>query len=302
MIEVFKYIEESKEEFGIEDCTIASTSLEDVFLKINNKSNLNNMKYVNQEENNSINNQENIIIPENLNEKVKFGTQLISQLHRIFISIKRNKILILLEYIAGLGITYILFLVYISLMNEMINQKLNLIELLEDNSIYYYEPDSMESYLKNSYVYDSSYYITLKKLSSEPKDLKHLINISYDESFAHIAEASVSLKKDKNNNIIAYASQINRGYLYANSMFIISAFLKNEYNIDATIFSKIEFRRKNNGQNEHHNIIIVLAYVGIGTSFGYIIYLGGLINEKIIERKTNIKHLLYLSGSNPLSY
>ena len=60
--EIFKYIEESKREFGIEDYTVASTSLEDVFLKINNKADLNDMKYVNQENNNS----EQIIIPENL--------------------------------------------------------------------------------------------------------------------------------------------------------------------------------------------------------------------------------------------
>ena len=35
--DIFKYIEESKSSLGIEDYTIRSTSLEDVFLKINNK-------------------------------------------------------------------------------------------------------------------------------------------------------------------------------------------------------------------------------------------------------------------------
>ena len=35
---------------------------------------------------------------------------------------------------------------------------------------------------------------------------------------------------------------------------------------------------------------------------GYIIFLGGLINEKIKERKNNIKHLLFLSGSNSWIY
>ena len=35
--DIFKYIEESKSSLGIEDYTIGSTSLEDVFLKINNK-------------------------------------------------------------------------------------------------------------------------------------------------------------------------------------------------------------------------------------------------------------------------
>jgi len=43
--EMFQLIENSKAEYGIEDYTVASTSLEDVFLKINNKSDLNDMKY-----------------------------------------------------------------------------------------------------------------------------------------------------------------------------------------------------------------------------------------------------------------
>ena len=43
--EIFDYIEKSKTQFGIEDYTVGSTSLEDVFLKLNNKANLNDQKY-----------------------------------------------------------------------------------------------------------------------------------------------------------------------------------------------------------------------------------------------------------------
>ena len=98
--DIFKYIEESKEEFGIEDYTVANTSLEDVFLKINNKADLNDMKYVNQENNNS----EQIIVPENLVGMTDCCSQLISQLHRNYLPIKRNFLVFLLEYFAGLGI------------------------------------------------------------------------------------------------------------------------------------------------------------------------------------------------------
>ena len=74
--EIFKFIEKSKNNYDINDYTVASTSLEDVFLKINNQSNLNNMKYNNK----TIGSQE-ILIPENLVEINSFFIQFISQLN-----------------------------------------------------------------------------------------------------------------------------------------------------------------------------------------------------------------------------
>ena len=298
--EIFKYIEESKREFGIEDYTVASTSLEDVFLKINNKADLNDMKYINQENNNN----EQIIVPENLVGMTGCCSQLISQLHRNFLPIKRNFFVFLLEYFAGLGIIYIFVFLFRGLIYGITNEELRLIDLLEDNKIYIYESNSIENYLKNSYVYDSSNYISLKKLPSEPQNLKELINLSYENSFANIAEASISLKKD-GNNLLAYVSQLNEGYLFANVMFIVSAFLKNEYNIDATILSKILYKKEmsiGDDKRMNEDTISVLIIVCLGSVFGFVIFLGGLINEKIKERKTNIKHLLYLSGSNSWSY
>ena len=50
--QIFHYIEDNKAKYGIEDYTVSSTSLEDVFLKINNKANLNDIKYSKKEENN----------------------------------------------------------------------------------------------------------------------------------------------------------------------------------------------------------------------------------------------------------
>ena len=305
--EIFRYIEESKQEFGIEDYTVASTSLEDVFLKINNKSNLNNMKYITQEDNNNNiinNNEEQIILPDNLVGMTDCCSQLISQLHRNFLPLKRNISVVILEYFAGLGIIYIFVFLFSALIYGMTNQQLNLVGLLEENKIFYYESDSLDNYLKKSYVYDSTSFITLKKLSSKPDGLDDLIKQSYEESFANIAESSILLEKE-GNNLIAYASQLNYGYLYANTMFIVSAFLKSEYNIDAAILSKMEFRKTmtiGDDKEMDSDTISVLIYVCIGSVFGYVIYLGGLINEKIKERKTNIKHLLYLSGSNSWSY
>ena len=88
-------------------------------------------------------------------------------------------------------------------------------------------------------------------------------------------------------------------------MLFFSAFLKNEYDIDASILTKIEFR--NNRFDEInkikvYNTYILLLIFCIGSFIGFIIYLSGLIQEKIKERIRNIKHLLYLSGCNLWSY
>ena len=80
--DIFRFIEESRKEFDIEDFTVASTSLEDVFLKINNQYNLNDMKYLSK----SIGSQE-ILIPEKLIEINDFFTQFMSQLKRHFFPI-----------------------------------------------------------------------------------------------------------------------------------------------------------------------------------------------------------------------
>jgi len=55
-------------------------------------------------------------------------------------------------------------------------------------------------------------------------------------------------------------------------------------------------------KNEKYKTLDLIITICVGSLFGYALFLGGLINEKIKERKTNIKHLLYLSGSNSWSY
>ena len=99
--EIFNYIEESKAQFGIEDYIIGSASLEDVFLKISNRSNIKQMKYVNQ------NTELEGFIQENRMEPSGFCPQLCSQLKRNILPIWRNKLLFVLEYLGALTISYI---------------------------------------------------------------------------------------------------------------------------------------------------------------------------------------------------
>ena len=298
--EIFQFIEESKDEFGIEDYTVASTSLEDVFLKINNRSDLNDMKYSNKEEN-----KEEILVSENLVRMTGCCSQLISQLQRNFLPIKRNKIILLLEFFSGLGIIYVFVFLFNDLILGITKSELNLIDMLKDNDIFIYEQDSMKNYLKNSYAYESG--ITFTRISTKTRDFSEFAELAYQKAYANIAQSCISIEKDDNNenNWKAQIGQLNIGYLFANTMLVVSSFLKKEYDIDASIISNIELEKEMSIGDEKEidqDTIGVLIIVCFASVFGFVIYLGGLINEKIKERKTNIKHLLYLSGSNPWSY
>ena len=289
--DIFRFIEESRKEFDIEDFTVASTSLEDVFLKINNQYNLNDMKYLSK----SIGSQE-ILIPEKLIEINDFFTQFMSQLKRHFFPIYRNKLMLLLEYLSGLAIIYIIFsLLYIEIDQEK-KINLNLIDILEGNKIYIYEDSLAKGVLKDSYECNSITK-TLEILSEKPIDIKHLIDLAYEESLAHIAMGCISINQigDEWNT---YITRLNLGNLFADTMLVVSAFLKKQFGINAIILNQIEMKRPNNEKN----LIYSIQNIYFGNLLGYFVFLGGLINEKIKERKKNTKHLLYLSGSNSWSY
>ena len=165
--EILDYIESVKLQYGIEDYIVSSASLEDVFLKLGNKSSLKDMTYLSK----SV---ENSNIQENLVQPAGFFSQLGSQLYRNLLPIARNKLLFILEYLAGLACSYVF------------------------------------------------------------------------------------------------------------TFFFKGLFYNDSYKGNASSVS--------------------LMYIGLSIIFGFIIYLGGVVYEKIKERKNKIKYLLYLSGCNMWSY
>ena len=295
ILNIFKLIEELKVECEIDDYTVASTSLEDVFLKINNQSNFNDMKYLNKDIGGEI------LIPENLIEISNFCTQLISQLKRNFIPIYRNKSMLLLDYLSGLVIIYILFLMIFPLINGINNLSLDLNDILAKSQIYIYENSSAKGVLEDSYAYNSSKGIKLNKLFRKPNSIKNLIEIANEEPFASNDMGCISINQigDKWNTYISNFSIRNS---FVDTMLVVSAFLKKEFGINAIILNKIEMKEELTINNINNDKIIIINFLCIGSMIGYIIFLGGLFNEKIKERKNNIKHLLYLSGSNSWSY
>ena len=234
--EIFNYIEESKNKLGINDYTINSTSLEDVFIKINTFSNLNFQTDINvNEEKNKI--KENIIYYNG------FLSQLSSQVKRHLFSLLRNKTVFIIELISALSFLYILiFILYntnyiIFTVKNIIFyplESLDFIELLKSNTNYIYGFE--KDYLENSNVYDdNSFFIALKlkSLPDKPKDIDDFMSIAYNNSFANIAKSAMYLQKIENNdnkNFKLYITQTYnpfKGYIFANAMlFFFSIFKK----------------------------------------------------------------------------
>ena len=190
---------------------------------------------------------------------------------------------------------------------------LDLIEVLESNKIYIHTKNTGEKFFKNSDTYHRyGRYISLYEIETEPNDMEHFMQLAYDKSLAHIAKGAINVERieinDNNNYYKVFISEINNdknGYFYANTMLFVSSFLKESYNIDATIFDEITYKMASGNEDKLSNILsdsIVLIIVCFINFFGFVIFLGGLMLEKIKEKRTNIKHLLYLSGNNIFSY
>ena len=81
------------------------------------------------------------------------------------------------------------------------------------------------------------------------------------------------------------------GYIMANTMFTVSAFLKKEYGIKAAIFDEIINIRANDTGISTSQIAIMFSLC-FGCSISLCIYLATIIAEKIRERAKNIKHIL----------
>ena len=227
ILDIFNYIEEIKELYGIEDYIVGSASLEDVFLKINKKSNIKDMIYSSKTAENSNNIALNRVKP------AGFCPQLGSQLYRNLLPIKRNIILFIFEYFGSLACSYIFTFFFTDIYGN------------NDDDYYYYLYDKHSYFINNKF----------NKINSSIK--KITINI-----FSGILK---NFKLDERRKI------------FANSE--VKSFIK---------------KRKVDDDNVE---ILVFSIV-----LGYIIFVGGLVFEKIKERKTKIKYLLYLSGCNMWSY
>ena len=302
--ELFDYIEQTKAQFGIQDYTVGSTSLEDVFLKINNKASLNDLKYTKE-------NIKNEHFANAIPISAGFFSQLGAQIIRGIYPFLRNKTLFFFELLSSLGFVYIFIFFFSDFIINTSKQKLDLIEVLEAHKIYFYENTKEKDFLKKSDTYDNlGTYITLKELEQSPNDIMEFMEFVYEKSFAHICKGALYIDVSNPYFYKVYNTEVNTGlygYFYANTMLFVSAFLKEKYGIDATIFKDISYDLIGNDDSSYDSVdiikdsivLIIICFIAI---IGFVIFLGGLMFEKIKEKRTNIKHLFYLSGGNTWSY
>ena len=294
--EIFDIIETNKEQYGIEDYTVSSTSLEDVFLKLNHKITINdeNTQLINVDERNE---------SFNIINSASFLPQLKSHIKRGFFSIWRNKIYSLLELMIGLFTLYIYVIVYYSLLGRESQNVLSLKDLLEENDIFICKNN--KDFFKSSYAYDKIASITLKTVD-DTKIQKDFIEEIYQKARGNIGKSGICVTNlnsiDNSYEIINTEIPMSiPGYIMANYMLTVSAFLKKEYGINAVIFDEIINTRANDIGISTTQISIMFTLC-FGSAISLCIYLSTIIAPKIKERAKNIKHILYLSGSNMWSY
>ena len=195
---------------------------------------------------------------------------------------------------------------------------LDLVEVLKANKIYINTQNLGNNFFENSDTYKRYGKIPLKGIKTKNKSYEHFMQLTYDKSLAHITKGALNVKREKifhnetNNDYFYYYKVLNteantdiNGYFNANTMLFVSAFLKESYGIDATILKEISYELKSENEEDLFYIIdnsLILIVTCFINFFGYVIFLGGLMSEKIKEKRTNIKHLLYLSGNNIYSY
>ena len=215
----------------------------------------------------------------------------------------------IIVYIVELLIVTLFFYIYIFYFSSFIvnidKKDLNLLKLLETNPIYIYE--YQDDYFKKSDVYSLSKSIKFIQIKDEPYDIQNFISLVYEKSYAHIAKGSLSIKNSLDNTFlecyITYTYSQYYGYFYANTMLIVSSFLKNEYDIDASIFPEIIEKKMYNYEKKIKKPEKISIRLSIFVSaLNYLIILSGILYNKINENNSfNIKNL-FNYGINKWNY
>ena len=302
--EIFDVITKHKEEYGIEDYTVSSTSLEDVFLKLNHKITITEEEKNSEE--NLINIDNNIINLENNFSRPSFFIQLGSHIKRGYFALWRNKGFSLLELLMGLLVLYIYIIIYYNLLGQQSEKDLSLTKLLEYNTIYICQDN--KEFLEKSYVNDKLCSINLKEIDGDDNyDKEKFIENIYQNSLGNIGKGGICIKNinSQNEDYEVINSEIPLSipsYIVANSMLTVSSYLKKEYDINAAIFDEIINKKMSSADEVDPNQIAVMFSICFAGGVSLCIYLSTIIAEKIRERVKNIKHILYLSGTNLWSY
>ena len=225
-----------------------------------------------------------------------------SHIKRGYFSLWRNILYNFLQLLTNLFPIYVLIILYSNILEKENEQVLNLAELLEKNDIYICENNL--NFLEESFVAKDICSIDFKSVDNTDKNEDFIENI-YQNALGHLGKSGICVTNlnsiNKNNNYEIINSEIPLlipSYIMANSMLIISAFLKKEYNINAIIFDKIVNNSIYAAGTFSAMKIVTLFVIILTCSMSLALFLGIIGADKIKERVKNIKQLLYLSGSD----
>ena len=291
-------IENSKDELGIEDYTLTTFNSFEIFLE---KINLAEVKISNQNE---------IVINDNsnINRTRGFWSKFCKQFKYNFVLFRRK-----FTYIFSL-ITICDFFIFFCILYYHLNFIPNTFEsvkLLEGNPTYFYS-DKKNFLTKSDFIKHFVKYAELIKIKNRPKDITSFMNKLYDKSFAHIAKSGIAIKEVDNKYEVYVTEIYNKdfSYLFSNLVLVFSSYLKNEYDIDASILTSFtsipkDFLTENNDDydydymynlNEFMKSIIFVSFFPICFLLRNFYLFYEIVNERIKNRNALNEFLFHLYG------
>lgn len=306
--ELFSYIEENKNKYQIRDYFISTSSLEDVFLKINTNDNsifseIDKYSPLGNEDLETFNTEDDLTF------KSKFIKETILNIKRHFISLWRDKRNFLTEIIFSL-LTVLLFISSLTtLMYTIIDSKI--VFPLKDKKLSGTFYTDLTSNPNNYYAnyFKAMGYKSFPLSSIKTANIKEISN----EILSSVSTQSLPSKRtllyhlnsteSEDTFILLYRRDIKENMFFILNT-LLSLMMKNEENISSNYILSINLNRNYQKDSSFHNsfkiflnfittLLLVTVYINLS---GYNIILP--LKEKVL----NVKQLQFLSGANMLSY
>ena len=297
--EIFNYLDLIKNDFGIEQYTISTTSLEDVFINLNTNEMSNNLfSEKKDEESLTISGEKNI---EDYN--IPFSTQVKANIKRNLITLWRDKVTFIFEIVSSLGMLFLFSIGLNSILTDK-NEYIEVEKLLTMSKIYIST--------KNKDFLNSSYYDKFKNEmkiewlnKTDFKKYNEFVSYMLNQSKLTNEKSAIYIEENNNDiNIINLYQGNSPDYYIATTNMLINIISEKYYGIiinsgksysDIPLGIKSGFIRKFASAYVEF-IIYTLIFQSLFTISSY------MINTPLKERTNNTKHILYLSGNDKLSY
>ena len=297
--DIFNFIDNNKNNYSIKDYTVSTTTLENVFLKLNTSSNVTN------ELNEELQVQLHPIL---LNyESSPFLIQLYQNIQRNFIPIWENKFNFILDLLSSLLILIVYVLIFSSIAGGDKSTYKDFKTLLTGrNKIYITK--NIENFLKNSTYIN---YFNLK-IPFQNINYTH----SNNDTINNFTQKVLSLSKYYNEKLLIDLYKENEDYIF-NILFqknaeeyslsalslLFSNFLNKEYNIKVIIIDELSNMPSKVNEIKKISSGEIFSFISLLFIFFSLVLYGGVALAPIVRERCNkLKHMLYLSGGNMWAY